>query len=199
MTQSTAELRHRVVTEAIDDIRKIEAELGVTRQGVEAIRDRLIEMASHREAFPLDDFPMPAADQGNSYMYRLSQDDDGRFALYAQRSRGQVDVPPHNHKVWASVVGFDGQELNKFYDRPDGDNGAVQKGERMVEAGTGVAMLPDDVHTIHLSAPALNFHCYAVAFEHQTEREYWSETDQRWKKFTGTSEIREARLAAASC
>lgn len=185
--------RTEIVAAAMDDIRRIEAELGMTRAGVEAIRDRLVEMASNRDVFDLDDFPMPAEDDATkSFLYRLSEDTDGRFALYAQRSKGAVSTPAHNHTTWACVVGFDGQELNRFYERND-ESGVSETHDHMVEAGTGVAMLPDDLHSIHIDGPALNFHCYGLALEKLDAREYWNPTEQTWKFFSATSGIREAR------
>jgi len=183
------------VAETMDDIRRIEADLGVTRDGVTAIRDRLIELSSKRELFPLDDFPAPTYDDADtSFMYRLAQDDDDRFVLYAHSSRGKVDAPPHNHTTWAVVVGFSGSELNKFYERTD--DGAVQTGGHLVQAGTGVAMLPDDVHSIHIDGSAFNFHCYGLALERLDTREYFSAHHGTWKPFGGATNIREARAGA---
>ena len=192
--------RTQIVAAAMDDIRQIETELGVTRAGVEAIRDRLIEMASHREAFDLADFPPPPDDHERaSFLYRLAQDDDDRFALYAQSSRGHVETPAHNHTTWAVVVGFEGQEHNRFYARTGDDRGVEQVDDHMVQAGTGVAMLPEDLHSIHIDGQALNFHCYGLALEQLHDREYWNPTEQRWKSFSATSGIREARPELTSC
>jgi predicted metal-dependent enzyme (double-stranded beta helix superfamily) len=184
--------RHDAVGTAMAEIRCIEADLGVTRAGVEAIRDRLIELSSHRDLFPTADFPAPPSDAADpSYMYRLSQDGDDRFALYAQSSRGHVETPPHDHTTWAVVVGHSGNELNRFYERRD--DGVTESHRQLVEAGTGVAMLPDDVHSIHIDGPALNFHCYGLALERLDQRHYWSERESRWKPFTATGVIRVAR------
>lgn len=186
--------RADAVAAAMHDIRTSEAEHGITRAGVEAIRDRLVELSSHRELFPGDDFPAPADDAAEtSYMYRLSQDDDDRFALYAQSSRGHVETPPHDHTTWAVVVGHAGTELNRFYQRSD--DGVTETHHHLVEAGTGVAMLPDDVHSIHIDGPALNFHCYGLALEELHDRTYWNEREGRWKPFRAVSGIREARAA----
>ena len=191
-TDDVATERHDAVTSAMDDIRRIETGLGVTREGVAAIRDRLVELSARRELFPADDFPAPSADDGlTSYMYRLAQDADDRFALYAQSSRGHVETPAHNHTTWAVVVGHAGNELNRFYERSD--SGVTETGQHLVEAGTGVAMLPDDLHSIHIDGPALNFHCYGLALERLDQREYYSPTDQQWKVFSSVSGIREGR------
>lgn len=194
-----AEARAEAVGRTMDDIRAIESDLGVTRAGVEAIRDRLVELASQRDLFPLDDFPGPGeADDERSWLYRLAQDDDDRFALYAQRSTGAVKTPAHNHTTWAVVVGFDGQELNRFYQRTD-DGAVAETHQHMVEAGTGVAMLPDDLHSIHIEAPALNFHCYGLALERLDERVYYDAKSGEWKVFANVSGIREARVGLQHC
>lgn len=190
--------RTDAVVAAMDDIKEAEASLGVTREGVEAIRDRLIKLSLQRDLFPLHEFPAP--DDGNkrtSFLYRLAQDPDDRFALYAQSSRGQVSTPVHNHTTWAVVVGFSGQEHNKFFTRTD--DGVKQIDDHMVEAGTGVAMLPDDLHSIHIDGQALNFHCYGLALERLDAREYYNENDGTWKIFTNVSGIREARTNLQSC
>ena len=199
MTTTTAETRAAAVATAMDDIRTIEGDLGVTRAGVEAIRDRLVALAAERDLFPLDDFPGPApGDDERSCLYRLAQDGDDRFALYAQRSTGAVSTPAHNHTTWAVVVGFDGQELNRFYERSD-DGGVTETHQHLVEAGTGVAMLPDDLHSIHIDAPALNFHCYGLALERLDERVYYDARNDEWKVFANVSNIREARHGLQHC
>lgn len=197
--EERAGARAAAVAAAMDDIRAIEADLGVTREGVEAIRDRLIELSSKRDLFPLEDFPGPGPDdERNSWLYRLAQDDDDRFALYAQRSNRPVKTPPHNHTTWAVVVGHDGQELNRFYRRTD-DGGVEETHQQMVEAGTGVAMLPDDLHSIHIEAPALNFHCYGLALERLDTRVYYDARNDDWKVFSSVSGIQEARQGLQYC
>ncbi len=186
------------VDQAMADIRAIEAANTVsgtiTRAGAEAIRDRLIELTSHRELFSLAAFPPPGAGEKlNSCLYRLAQDDDDRFVLYANSSRGGVGTPAHNHTTWAVVVGFEGQELNRFYRRAD-EGGVEQVDQHMVEAGTGVAMLPDDLHSIHIEGPALNFHCYGLALERLDRREYYDARAAEWKVFPAHTDIREARF-----
>lgn len=184
--------REAAVSAAMADIRAIEADVGVTRDGVEAIRDRLVELSRRTELFPADEFTAPDDDAGiSSYLYRLSEDADHRFALYAQSSRGHVETPAHNHTTWAVVVGHAGQELNRFYERTA--DGVAETHQRLVEAGTGVAMLPDDLHSIRIDGPALNFHCYGLALEQLHDRVYFNAAERRWKPFRAVSGIREAR------
>jgi len=185
--------RGAAIDETMADIRAIEAEEGVTRAGVEAIRDRLLQLVARREMFPLEDFPPPSEDDGaKSCLYRIAQDDDDRFALYVNASRGSVATPAHNHTTWAVVVGFEGQELNRFYERSDAA-GVEQVDEHLVEAGTGVAMLPDDLHSIHIDGPALNFHCYGLALERLDGRVFYDRKAGEWRTFDAHGDIREAR------
>jgi len=195
MDDETSTARHAAIEAAVDDIRHIEADVGVTREGVGQIRDRLVEMAANRDLFSLELYPPPETE---SHMYRISEDDDGRFALYVQASHGLRSTPVHNHTTWAVVVGFEGQELNRFYDRAD-EGPPEQSGEHMVEAGTGVAMLPEDLHSIHLSGLALNFHMYGLALERLVDRQYYSHTSESWKDFSGIDSIREARQGQRTC
>jgi predicted metal-dependent enzyme (double-stranded beta helix superfamily) len=187
------EARGRAIAAAMDDIRSIEASHGVTRDGVEHIRRRLLDLVAQRELFPLDEFPPPPpGDRAGSRLYRLSQDDDDRFVLYANAARPAVATPPHNHTTWAVVVGFEGTELNRFYRRRRG--GVVeQTGEHLVVSGTGVALLPDDVHSIHIDVASLNFHCYGLALERLDRRQYYDAKSRRWRVFPPHLDIREAR------
>lgn len=195
---ATIEKQRAEATEAaIADIRSIDTverdATGITRHGVERIRDRLVALSAQRDLFPAAEFPAPDTEATvSSYLYRLSQDADERFALYAQSSRGHVETPAHNHTTWAVVVGHSGSELNRFYERTAG--GVAETHRHLVEAGTGVAMLPDDLHSIHIDGPALNFHCYGMALETLHDREYYNAAERTWKIFRPVSGIREARV-----
>ena len=193
------EQRTVAIAQTMDDIRAIEAEHGPTRAGVGKIRDRLLGLAARRELFSLRHFPPPTEKDGvKGYLYRLAQDSDDRFALYANSSRGDMSTPVHNHTTWAVVVGFQGGELNKFYQR-SADGGVEQTGEQVVEAGTGVAMVGDDLHSIHIDGPTLNFHCYGMALERLHERQFYDAKNQEWRLFNTVAGIREARADFASC
>lgn len=207
-TDSTSPDRasHRAdaIAAAMSDIRDIEASDvaangEMTRAGVEAIRDRLVALAEQKELFSFDDFPAPGdGEPTKNCLHRISQDSDGRFALYLNASDGEVSTPAHNHTTWAVVVGFEGQELNKFYERTD-EGGVRETHQFMVESGSGVAMLPDDLHSIHLNAPSLNFHCYGLALEQLDAREYYKPDTNEWKIFPPGANISEARVAAEMC
>ena len=180
------------IESAVADVRRIEGEDGVTRQSLEKIRQRLMRLAARTELFPPSDFAPPeAGSKLKSCLYRLSEDPDHRFALYANSSLGGYGTPAHNHTTWAVIVGVTGAELNRFYDRAA--DGPRQKGEHVVKQGTGVAFLPDDLHSIHIEAPLLNFHMYGLALDHLPGREYFDAKERAWKIFPPHSDIREAR------
>ena len=191
MTDRLVQRRHEIDA-AVADVRTIEQRDGVTRESLDKIKQRLIRLA-RPELFPLSDFPPPApGGKLKSCLYRVAEDADHRFALYANSSLGSYGTPAHNHKPsWAVIVGVSGEELNRFYDRADG--GVRQKGEYVVKQGSGVCFLPEDLHSIHIQAPLVNFHMYGLALEQLFHREYYDAKAGAWKIFPPHSDIREAR------
>lgn len=184
--------RRREIDSAVADVRAIEARDGVSRESLEKIKQRLIRLASRAELFTHEDFPPPQpGGKRNSCLYRVSEDPDHRFALYTNSSLGNYGTPAHNHTTWAVIVGVSGEELNRFYDRSA--EGVRAKGEFVVRQGTGVAFMPDDLHSIHIGGPLINFHMYGLALEQLFHREYYKPEERAWKVFPPHSDIREAR------
>jgi hypothetical protein len=188
-----AVLRQKEIDAAVADVRAIEARDGVTRDSLEKIKQRLIRLAARTDLFTASDFAPPKpGGKRNSCLYRVSEDEDHRFALYVNSSEGNYGTPAHNHKPsWAVIVGVSGEELNRFYDRAE--PGVRQKGEHVVKQGTGVAFMPEDLHSIHIQAPLVNFHMYGLALEQLAHREYFDAKAGAWKIFPPHSDIREAR------
>ena len=184
--------RNAAIAGTVARIRRLEKDPGITCTGVEAIREALLELAAREELFPPETFlHSDPATAPSLRLYRLSEDPDHRFALYANVSGGVVvDSPPHNHATWAVVVGMRGEETNRFYKRTD-DGGIEQVGEVCVSRGTGVAMLPDDLHSIHIRGdePVLNFHMYGRGLEQLHERRYFDATDRSWLPLPALREI----------
>jgi predicted metal-dependent enzyme (double-stranded beta helix superfamily) len=127
-----------------------------------------------------------------SCLYRVAEDADHRFALYVNASLGGHNTPAHNHTTWAVIVGVSGEELNCFYERAE-EGGVREKGRDVVKQGTGVAFMPEDLHSIHIQAPLVNFHMYGLALEQLHHREYYQAEERAWKVFPPHSDIREAR------
>ena len=185
------ERRTAAVEQTIQRVRELEREHGVTRDGVAAIRGALQELAAQEALFPSSSFPAGGAGSQPARLFRLWEDPDRRFALYVNSSSGRIDSPPHNHTTWAVVVGMRGVELNRLYERTA--TGVKVVREVPVERGTGVALLPDDIHSIHIRGdePVLNFHLYGRALEELHKREYFDSSDDTWKVFPPLREIHE--------
>jgi predicted metal-dependent enzyme (double-stranded beta helix superfamily) len=184
--------RKKAVQDAVMRIRAIETAQGVTRTSLDDIKAVLLELAAQKDLFPLSDFTHPGGgEEVKNALYRLHEDEDHRFALYGQMSTTSRDTPAHDHTTWAIVVGMHGQELNKFYDHDDG--GVKYVREEMVEAGTGVAMLPEDLHSIHMHArePVLNFHMYGLGLEQLHGRRYYRPDTHDWKHFPASEGIQD--------
>ncbi|NQV83970.1 MAG: hypothetical protein HQ494_09135 [Rhodospirillales bacterium] len=192
------EQRNESVVAAIADIRDIEKTQGVNAQALDAIKGVLLKLAARRELFPEDHFPVGDED-GNSVVYRLSEDDDHRFALYASTALPGKGVPPHNHTTWAVIVGVHGDERNIFYERAKNSSeegiGEVQKtGETTVSFGNGVTMMPDDIHSIHVTGDekTVHLHMYGLALEQLHERVMYNTQAGTYKVFPATQNIKAA-------
>jgi predicted metal-dependent enzyme (double-stranded beta helix superfamily) len=191
---SNINFRKEAVSEAVSNIR---AELDgkpVTPELLCFVEAELLKLAKREDLFSFEDFPPPSEeDPRASCLYRLSEDEDHRFALYANVANAAVNAPPHDHTTWAVIVGVRGQEENRFYDKVT--TGVEQKGGTIVEKGTAVKLMPDDLHSIHIrpGEPVLNFHMYGLALEQLPGRNYWSEPNKEWRTFPAHTDIREAR------
>ena len=161
-----------------------------------AIKGVLLQLAELRALFPLDDFPV-GPDDGNSVIYRLSEDDDHRFALYASTALPGKSVYPHNHTTWAVIVGVHGDEHNILYERADdgskqGIGELRQIGEFTVVRGTGVTLMPDDIHSIHVTGEekTVHLHMYGLALEQLHERVMYNIQAGTYKVFPATQNIK---------
>lgn len=189
--------RKQELDTAVADIRVIVEREGSTRSSLAKVRQRLIRLAARADLFTEQDFPPPApGGKRLSCLYRLAEDADHRYALYANSSLGGYATPAHNHTTWAVIVGVSGEELNRFYERT-ADNGVREKGQHVVRQGSGVSFMPEDLHSIHIDAPLLNFHMYGLALEQLHRREFYRPDEHAWDIFPPHSDIREARPARA--
>src|SRR5258707_2124134 len=172
------EVRAAAVQDTLARLRGIERDQGVTREALGAMKAALIELASRSELFPAEHFPTL---DGRGSIYRLSEDPDRRFALYASAGVPGKAAPPHNHTTWAVIAGVFGDEHNVFYERIDNRavpcEGKLRKsGELTVKRGTAVGCLPDDFHTIEVTSatPSLHLHMYGLSLEHLPDRVFFA-------------------------
>ena len=165
--------RQRAIAACLGDVRRIVEGTGVTRTALERVKARLLALADRRDLFSCEQFPLL---HERSTMHLLAEDPDG-LALYAVAARGESATSPHDHTTWAVVVGVEGEETNKLWRRRDdgatpGEAELEEVGRTLVAPGTGVALMPDDIHSIHRAsdAPLLHLHLYGRSIESLPER-----------------------------
>ncbi|HEY0522778.1 MAG TPA: rhodanese-like domain-containing protein [Stellaceae bacterium] len=172
---SVMERRHAAVAETIARIRAVEHGKGITGAALDDIKGLVIDLAGRTELFPPEQFAVPDGRQAR--LYRLAEDPDHRFALYASAGMPGKAQPPHNHTTWAVIAGVYGREHNVFYERTDnrstpGQGTLRRTGELTVVKGNAVAFRPDDFHTIEVigAEPSLHLHMYGLSLERLPER-----------------------------
>ena len=183
---SKAEQRTQAVARTLEQVRAIEAPQGVNRASLAAIRGEMIRLAGRADLFPERDFPL--APDGGERFDVLSVDADGRFELYLEVARARIETVPHDHTTWAVVVGIRGLELNRLYEGDGGPAGeAPLKLAREVEVrpGTGVCLMPDDFHSIHMEPDVLNMHLhlYGTGFAHLQGRRMFDRETGTYRSF----------------
>ncbi|MET3431138.1 putative metal-dependent enzyme (double-stranded beta helix superfamily) [Herbaspirillum seropedicae] len=174
--------RATAVAATLQRIRQIEKEQGVTRASLLTITSVLQELAERRDLFNFEQFPPPQAESGStSTRYYLNQEgadtDKDDIALYLNSIIPGKTTFPHNHDTWAVIVAVSGQELNRLYEREDDRSNPEQAQirvarELVVEPGTPISFLPDDLHSIHVQGdtPTLHFHLYGRPLDTLTGR-----------------------------
>jgi len=188
------EQRNQAVAKTVDRVRLIEQQHGVNYEALGKIRNELIELSRDKELFPRSSFPIN--DDGGSAVYRISEDSDHRYALYASVGAAGKSVPPHNHTTWAVIVGVYGDELNRFYERTDdsskeGYAELKETGSFVVQHGNGVVFLPDDIHAISTddSEPTVHLHMYGLALDHLHERLVFNQAGKTVKTMSIRADI----------
>ena len=197
MTQTTVEAaaeRERAVAACIEDVKAIVTAQGVTRGALEQVKGRLLELAQRRDLFSFAQLPLL---HEGSTMHLLSEDEDHGFALYAVAAHSASKTPPHDHTTWAVVVGVEGAEVNRHYRRVDdgtvaGAGRLEETGATVVEPGAGVALMPDDIHSIERTsdAPMLHFHLYGRSIEHLPERKQFDRAAGTYRVYPANPNIR---------
>ncbi len=182
--------RRALVAEVMERIRGLASE-GVNRDVLEKIRQELMGLAKRRELFPAEEFPSIAGQ--TSSMYRLSEDPDHRFALAVASPAEGRSTPPHLHRTWAVIAGIHGCEHNRFYRRLD-DGTVEQNGSLDITPGQAYAMMPDDIHSIHLgeNGPHCMLHLYGLSIEHIDDRMSFDMDKKSWKTFPAAFGVKNA-------
>jgi rhodanese-related sulfurtransferase/predicted metal-dependent enzyme (double-stranded beta helix superfamily) len=199
---SVMDRRAEAVAETVARVRAVAGTSGVTRATLSDIETVLVGLASRSELFPPEHFP---ALGGSGALYRLAEDPDRRYALYASAGVPGNAQPPHNHTTWAVIAGVFGDEHNVRYERTDdrrtaGEGTLRRSDELTVRRGNAIGFLPDDFHTIEVTGdrPALHLHMYGMSLENLPERvQFAGVTGGACKVFPASPNIGTALLPAA--
>ncbi|MBV9750455.1 MAG: cysteine dioxygenase family protein [Acetobacteraceae bacterium] len=173
----TSAARAAAVAASLGRIHAIADNEGITRASLARIQGELEGLAQQSSLFPMAEFHPPPKGEKTSCRYLLHEDPDGGFALYLLSTNPGNESKPHDHTTWAVIAAVEGQEHNQVYRRTDegGREGAAmleQVREVVVEPGTSIAFMPDDIHAIRTvgTHPTRHLHLYGLALERLDER-----------------------------
>lgn len=176
--------RPDVIEDFLQKVRVIHRR-GVDRAALVEIVALLEDLAERRDLFNFDTFPAPVPGQGSTaFRYRLNDDGDTP-TLYLNSLLPGKSTIPHNHETWAIISAVEGQEINYVYRRDDegrepGYTTLHLDKEIVVQPGTSIAFLGEDLHGIRVAGeqPTLHFHLYGLPLESLNGR-YGVEADGR--------------------
>jgi len=176
--------RPDVIEDFLQKVRVIH-QRGVDRAALKDIVALLEGLAERRDLFNFDAFPAPVPGQGSTaFRYRLNDDGDTP-TLYLNSLLPGKSTIPHNHETWAIISAVEGQEINYIYRRDDegrepGYTTLHLEKEIVVQPGTSIAFLGEDLHGIRVAGeqPTLHLHLYGLPLESLNGR-YGVEADGR--------------------
>lgn len=172
---SAMQARYDAVTGFMADVKSKVGNGKPSRADLESIGGALLALAKRKELFPPDEFTVDA--DRLACDFRLAEDRDHHFALYASASRPNRASPPHNHETWAIIASVRGVMRNSIFQRIDNQEQAgVGRLELLREVDVAddevVCFTGDDFHAIEVfgADETLHLHLYGDALDHQPNR-----------------------------
>ena len=173
---SLADARRQAVDATVGRVKAVVATAPLGRAVLAEVLAEVRTLAARRELWSPDDYPAPDQETRQA-RYLIREDADKSFALYLNVMLPGRRIPPHNHTTWACIAGVEGEEHNYVYQRVDGGAAAgpaelAQSDLVVVGSDRGIALLPDDIHSVEIRGerPIRHLHMYGRALETLTER-----------------------------
>lgn len=171
-----AERRPHSVERTIDEVKAIVAAGGVTHASIGRVLSALQSLAAQRDLWNAPEFA-PPGETDRQARYMIHEEPDRSYALYLNVMRPGKRIAPHNHTSWACIAAVEGAEHNYVYRRlDDGTKPGYAHIEEdrliVVEPGTGIALLPDEIHSVEIKGGTIirHLHLYGMALEIQNDR-----------------------------